>query len=151
MNKNLYRCSKCGSDNIQSYEAIYNGGKSAQTSRTDGISVGSDWSVGHATTSGNSITHLAKTCAPPVKEIYGGCGVFIFYLILAIVVGAALFAIQLIVASLIVIVFPLYKWAKKITGVNAERDVEFSKAYTQWKRSYYCHRCGNRFIINENS
>ena len=149
MSDNCFKFPACGSDNIQSYEAIYNGGRATQTSTTDGISVGSDWSVGHANTSGSSITHLAKTCAPPVKEIYGGCGVFIFYLFLAIVVGAALFAIQPIVASLIVIVFPLYKWAKKITSVNAERDAEFSKAYTQWKHSYYCHRCGNRFIIEE--
>ena len=145
-----YSCPKCGSDNIQSYETIYNSGRASHTSTTDGISVGNDWSVGHATTSGNSITNLAQTCAPPVKEIYRGYGVFSFYLFLAIVVGAALFPIHPI-ASVIGVCFPLYKWSKKITGVNAERDAEFTKTYKQWKHSYYCHRCGNRFIINNES
>ena len=148
MSDNCFKCPACGSDNIQSYEAIYNGGRATQTSTTDGISVGSDWSVGHANTSGSSITHLAKTCAPPVREVYRGYGVFSFYLFLAIVAGAALFAIHPI-ASVIVIVFPLYKWAKKVNRVNAERNLKFIKLYKQWQHFYYCHRCGNRFIIEE--
>ena len=145
---NNFRCPKCGSDNIQSYEVIYNSGRASHVSTTDGISVGSDFSVGHANTSGSSITHLAETCAPPVREIYHGYVTHIFYGILASVLGGIFFVIHPI-AAMIGFCFPMYKWVKRVKRVNAERNVEFSKAYKQWKRSYYCHRCGNRFIIDD--
>lgn len=147
MNKR-FSCPKCGSDNIQSYEVIYNSGRASHVSTTDGISVGSDFNVGHANTSGSSITHLAETCAPPVQEIYNGYFACILYGILASVLGAIFFAIHPI-AAVIGACFPIYKWGKRVKRVNAERNVEFAKARKQWKNSYYCHRCGNRFIIDD--
>lgn len=90
MSENIFKCPKCGSDNIQSYEVIYNSGRASHVSTTDGVSFGSDFSIGHATTSGNSVTHLAQTCALPAGEIYHGYGTFVFYGILASVLGAML-------------------------------------------------------------
>lgn len=148
MNGNRFKCPKCDSENIQSYETIYAGGRATQASTTDGISIGSDFSVGHANTSGSSITHLAQTCAPPVREIYRGYFACIFYGILASILGAIFFAIHPI-ASVIGVFVPLYKLAKRVKRVNAERYLEFAQSYKQWQHSYYCHRCGNRFIINE--
>lgn len=148
MSDNIFKCPKCGSDNIQSYEVIYNSGRASHVSTTDGVSFGSDFSVGHATTYGNSVTDLAQTCAPPTGEIYHGYVMFVFYGILSCVLGAIFFAIHPI-AAIIGICFPIYKWIKRVTRVNAERNVKLTKARKQWRRSYYCHRCGNRFIINE--
>jgi len=141
-----FKCPKCGAENIQSYEVIYNSGRASHTSTTDGVSVGSDWSVGRATTEGNSITNLAQTCAPPVREVYNGYGIFIIYGIFASVLGAMLFFIHP-AASVIGVCFPLYKWVKKVKRVNSENYSKYLQDYKQWQKLYYCSRCGNRFMI----
>lgn len=143
MSNKIFRCPKCGSDNIQSYEVIYNGGRATQTSTTDGISVGSDFSVGHANTSGSSITHLAETCAPPAMKSRFGCGCLSLIVVLAL--AAAL--IHPIVSVIVLIgLYMLYHSMNK--DVDNYNTIEFLKIYNDWKNSYYCHRCGNRFILN---
>lgn len=144
MSDNIFKCPKCGSDNIQSYEVIYNSGRASHVSTTDGVSFGSDFSVGHATTSGNSVTHLAQTCAPPVRKIYNGYIKITFYIVLSLFL-AMIHPIIGVVAFL----FLGFKWYSKSLDIRIALDTEFINAHEQWKHSYYCHKCGNRFIINE--
>lgn len=146
MNKNLYRCPKCGSDNIQSYEMIYNGGRASHESTTDGFSVGSDWSVGHATTSGNSVSHLAKTCAPPVKKEHFGCGCLPVIIVLSLL-AALIHPIAVPIVFIALSAF-LGSMNKDVDKYNA---TEYARLYREWKNSYLCHKCGNRFIINDES
>lgn len=141
-----FKCPKCGSENIQSYEVIYNGGRASQTSTTDGFSVGtSEVIVGHANTSGNSITHLAQTCAPPTMKEHFGCGC------LSVIVVLSFLAVLIHpIASIIVLVllYMLYRSMNK--DVDDYNNVDYPKIYKAWQNSYYCHRCGNRFIIETN-
>lgn len=137
-----FKCPQCGSDNVQSYKVLYESGQSTNISSTVGISVGSDWSVGRANTTGNSITNLAQTCAPPVRKVYNGLVRQSIYIIFGL-----FFLLIHPVALVIAEIFLMYKWYKRRKRINEENFREFARQNQKWLHSYYCHRCGHRFIL----
>ncbi len=142
MSNDRFKCPNCGSENIQNYEVIYTGGRSSNVSTTESVYVGSDFGVGHATTSGNSVSHLAQTCAPPAKQESYGCGCLLVIVVLSLV--SALFH-PIAAVIILIALFMLYRSMNK--DVEEYNTKEYPKLYNQWLHSYYCHRCGHRFII----
>ena len=143
MSDNRFRCPKCGSENIQSYEVIYTGGRSSHVSTTESVSAGTDFNIGHATTSGNSVSHLAQTCAPPVKQESHGCGCLLMIIVLAFVAAI----IHPVAAAVVLIaLFMLYRSMNK--DVEEYNTKKYPGLYNQWLNSYYCHRCGHRFVMH---
>lgn len=137
-----YKCPKCGSEDIQSYEAIYTGGKINHSSTTDSAFVGVESGIGRSSTTGITMSQLAQTCAPPVKNTYSGQVRMYVFLILS----GALGCIHPVI-GVIAFLFLGYRWYSRVSRINAEINTEFSKIYGEWQNTYYCHKCANRFII----
>ena len=137
-----FKCSKCGSENIQSYKVIYTGGQSNSFATTDSVSVGSDWSVGRANTEGKSISQLAQSCAPPKPKEEFGCFMYIFFWIISCF--TAVIHPYVVIPAIIFSTWLLRSINKDIETFNAN---EFPKIYDDWEHSYHCNRCGHRFIL----
>ena len=140
-------CPHCHSDNIQSFEMVYNNGVSTGTHSTVGMGfAGGKFGIGTATTNSVSVTNLSQSVAPPQKHSY----------VKAIGLGLlAVCVLQIVCQALIGKVFGgLISWvafAGMIYWVYKDvycwnRDV-YPKLLDEWYDSYLCLKCGYRFIL----
>lgn len=131
-------CPKCGSENIQSCQMIYQNGVSSGTYTTTN---------GNETTStrGTQITDLAASVAPPAKkdESTPLGSVFVCGILAAIFFFADHWIVAAILALLAAGAYETYTEA-----VNFNQKT-YPSLYDDWLNSYTCHRCGNRFIMRE--
>lgn len=130
------QCSKCGSDNTQRLEVIFDGGTQNidTSSKTAGAGFGGALGLGGAVTKtkGTSQTALAQKAAPPAKRPLQWViiGFLLGFLLLgngAIVVGVALLAITGFLG------YKAYQY-------NSQ---EWPGLYKHWKDCWMCHKCGD--------
>lgn len=132
-------CMKCGSDNCQRLEMVYESGTQQinTTSRTVGGGVaraGVGGGAAHTTTSGTSRSTLANKAAPPLKQ---GIGMFVIMMIIGIFMLAGGWVFKLLGIGLIG--FAIYS-IKNILSYNKD---EFPKKYNYWLNQWMCHKCGD--------
>jgi len=132
------QCPKCGSDNTQRLEVIFDGGtQSIKTkSNTTGAGFGGAFGVGGAvtSTSGTSQSTLAQKAAPPAKKslkwpifgILSGLGSFT-YGGFGILLGLILIGVSI-------------HFGLKVKRFNS---TEWPGLYQHWSESWMCHKCGN--------
>lgn len=153
-----YRCTKCGSDQIQSVPAVHSGGTSIIEGSS--VSTGVIWQGGAKLTpvmgSTNSLslqqTDLAKKLAPPKKrstdwsKLPATAGLYGFatlaLLVFALPVGALLAVYGIIW---------LVKYANEKSPSGIWNRNEWPKLMADWETSFYCNRCGAVFHPQEKS
>ena len=145
----VFQCPHCGSGDIQKCEMIYMNGTVNHSSTT---------TIGNyeSETSGQASTSLAQSVAPPTQKeehwiatavcgfitvmiVHGlwkdftspfGHGIHTGHLIAALIFGAFTWA--------------FYTMTQEATEYN---EKQFPLEYDEWKNSYVCFRCGNRFRL----
>lgn len=132
-------CLKCGSDNCQRLEVVYETGTQQinTTSRTVGGGVargGVGGGAAHTTTSGTSRSTLANKAAPPLKQ---GIGVFIIMIVIGVFMLAGGWVFKLLGIGLIG--FAIYLM-RKVLSYNKD---EFPTKYNYWLNQWMCHKCGD--------
>jgi predicted nucleic-acid-binding Zn-ribbon protein len=139
------QCPKCGSDNTQRFEVANQAGTHNTTST--GKSAGLGFSGGRvgvaggvSSTSGQTQTSLARTCAPPEKQKTRS----------SIFIGGIMVFVALYAASvhwyLSLIVLPLGVFALKANLAKVKfNSTEWPKLYKLWTESWICHKCGNAY------
>lgn len=151
--KQRYYCPRCGSGNIQKYSVIYENGviNHEFSSQINGYVEHEDYSrspiKGTSNTKGISMTNLASSVAPPKKSEYSppiGCILFGALIIHSKFKIFHHLATEMIVIAIILIVIGIIG----VIGTYSINNNEYPKQLYRWRRSYYCHRCGNRFIID---
>lgn len=128
-------CPKCGSDNIQSCQVIYqNGTISHSYTSTNGDDT--------VNTSGVESTSLAQSVAPPAqKETHWG-KMIIFG---AFAVFSVLDGILWLAAILGLIAAGFFQTSQEANEYN---EKQWPKEYKAWQHSYLCHRCGHYFQLD---
>ena len=130
------QCSRCGSDNTQRLEVIFDGGTQNidTSSKTAGAGFGGALGLGGAVTKtkGTSQTALAQKAAPPAKRplLWAIIGFVLGFLFLsngAIVVGLVLLAITGFLG------YKAYQY-------NSEK---WPGLYRHWEDCWMCQKCGN--------
>ena len=132
-------CLKCGSDNCQRLEVVYESGTQQinTTSRTVGGGVaraGVGGGAAHTTTSGTSRSTLANKAAPPVKQ---SIGMFVIMIVIGIFMLAGGWFLKLL--GIAVIGFAIYSM-RNVLSYNKD---EFPKKYNYWLNQWMCHKCGD--------
>lgn len=132
-------CLKCGSDNCQRLEVVYESGTQQinTTSRTVGGGVaraGVGGGAAHTTTSGTSRSTLANKAAPPLKQ---SIGMFVIMVVIGIFMLAGGWFLKLL--GIVLIGFAIYS-IRKILSYNKD---EFPKKYNYWLNQWMCHKCGD--------
>lgn len=132
-------CLKCGSDNCQRLEVIYESGTQQinTTSRTVGGGVargGVGGGAARTTTSGTSRSTLANKAAPPLKK---GMGIFIIMIVIGVLMLAGGWVFKLLGIGLVG--FAIYLM-RKVLGYNKD---EFPTKYNYWLNQWMCHKCGD--------
>lgn len=132
-------CQKCGSDNTQSLQIVYEGGTQDfnSESRSAGLgSLGGSLGLGGAVTktTGNTQSKLAQRAAPPAKKKkrWACVGILVGLLFLGKSFGALLIAVLVIGAS--------GYWLWNVLKFNRE---EWPALHQIWAESWICHKCGN--------
>ena len=137
------QCPKCGSDNCQRLEVVYEGGTQQinTTSRTSGVGITGGPSLGgamaHTSTTGTSQSTLARKAAPPQKKKIG-------LFVVMIVIGFIFMGLNSIIAKLIGLAvigyggYLIYKTSKYNKN-------EFPVNYNYWLNQWLCHKCGSIF------
>ena len=159
------QCEKCGSENVQRLEVVYESGTSFGSSTSSGSSStkgtgrasGSSYQTEHSGTSyGFSQSNLAASVAPPVK-----------YSVFVTLVTSVFQTFGLSMICLLIGAFVIYAggggfgWFFVIIGiiyflvgcVQTPRDVrnasklskEYPEQYKIWQESWICHKCGHVF------
>lgn len=128
-------CPKCGSDNIQSCQVIYqNGTISHSYTSTNGDNT--------VNTSGVESTSLAQSVAPPAqKETHWGKMIVIG----AFAVFSVLDGILWLAAILGLIAAGFFQTSQEANEYN---EKQWPKEYKAWQHSYLCHRCGHYFQLD---
>lgn len=134
-------CPKCGSDNCQRLEVVYDGGTQQinTTSRTAGGGIargGVGGGAAHTTTSGTSQSTLASKAAPPMKKGIGG---FIVMIVIGIFMLYGGWVLKLLGIGLIGYAIYLLK-----NTLDYNKN-EFPEKYNFWKSQWMCHKCGDFF------
>ena len=136
-----FQCPNCGSGDIQKCEMIYMQGTVNHSSTT---------SIGNyeSETIGQVSTSLAQSVAPPTqKETYWlamiVCGV------IAALVGESVLKHFHTGHFIVAIIAGLFTWAFYSMSQEASEynEKQYPIDYDNWKNSYICHRCGNKFIL----
>ena len=132
-------CLKCGSDNCQRLEVVYESGTQQinTTSRTVGGGVaraGVGGGAAHTTTSGTSRSTLANKAAPPLKQ---SIGMFVIMVVIGIFMLAGGWFLKLL--GIAVIGFAIYSM-RNVLSYNKD---EFPKKYNYWLNQWMCHKCGD--------
>ena len=132
-------CLKCGSDNCQRLEVVYESGTQQinTTSRTVGGGVaraGVGGGAAHTTTSGTSRSTLANKAAPPLKQ---SVGMFVIMVVIGIFMLAGGWFLKLL--GIAVIGFAIYSM-RNVLSYNKD---EFPKKYNYWLNQWMCHKCGD--------
>ena len=128
-------CPKCGSDNIQSCQVIYqNGTVSHSYTSTNGDNT--------VNTSGVESTSLAQSVAPPPQKEthWGGMVVAGAFAIFSLLDG-----ILWLAAILALVAAGLFQTSQEASDYNAK---QWKKEYYAWQHSYLCHRCGHYFQLD---
>lgn len=141
--ENVYECPNCHSDNIQRYEVAFQNGIADVNTTTVGAGFSGKLGIGAASTQGTQQSALSQSTAPPKKKGY--LSKFVLSTILAMVLAspiggdAATFVFFLIWGGLIyfLVYKKTYLWNKDV----------YPGLLEQWRHSYVCLRCGNRFIL----
>ena len=144
-----YRCPRCRSESIQSFEMAYRSG----TSRSSFSGAGYNFEVGSIDISGNSIqqTSLANLTSPPARPrpfLLGIIAVFVipFFsvmpLLVAYLTSSSKFALILLIdVVLITVVFV-------VCGLFAPAQwKKYRQRYTEWENFWICLRCGHTFSM----
>lgn len=159
-----YNCTKCGSGNTQKISAIVSSGTGHGHSTSNATTVGMvDGSLAVAGTRGSTNTtmktELAKKLAMPTRRteswifyglVFGGVfawigGAIVGFLGLMIF-NSAVGAISALVAG-VCIFFHCVKHYRESAKRNAQYNkIEYSGAKKQWNLGFYCHRCENIFV-----
>ena len=127
-------CPNCGSNDTQSCQVIFNAGTTSHSS------VARDDYGNEVKTSGSTSTNLAQMVAPPIqKDTHPILLVVLGFLALdSIAEGFFIIAGILAVATI-----GCYTSNKEANEYN---NNVYPKELKDWQNSYYCHRCGTRFI-----
>lgn len=132
-------CEKCGSDNVQRLEVVFDGGTSQinTNSRTGGVGLGrGGLSVGGANTktTGTSQTTLGAKAAPPAKKPYKWAiiSLIVGYLFCHGGVGSIVFGVLLIAAG------GYFIYAAVTYNKN-----QWPALYKHWQECWLCHKCGS--------
>ena len=141
-----FRCSQCGSEDIQKLSVVYETGTSIINTQTRGSStgigiarggIGVGTAVNSSRTRGTQTSELAKRAAPPPAKMAFG------WIVLGLVGGllfAAFGAIPLAVFALGLCGF-LFHLGNRYNGT------ELPPLRDAWAKSWLCHRCGTIFQI----
>lgn len=139
-------CSKCGSDNIQRLEVIYEHGTQdiSTSSKTVGVGVGGGGlgvGGGKTKTSGQSQSVMAQKSAPPTKK---KIGLFIFMILVGLTMTGALKENHMVglVGLAILALGGFLSYKTFIYNKN-----EFPSLYQTWLNAWMCNKCGNVFVI----
>jgi transcription elongation factor Elf1 len=128
-------CPKCGSDNIQSCQVIYqNGTISHSYTSTNGDNT--------VNTSGVESTSLAQSVAPPPKKDEPYMGV-----LGCLGVAVVFYWWGWPVASIICVLAAIGN-AISIKEAMDYNEKQWPKEYKAWQHSYLCHRCGHYFQLD---
>lgn len=131
--QSVFLCPNCQSENVQKCSIIYQSG----TTGSDSATVADKFV---AVTKGATMTNLARELAPPqMKPVYWGWTVF-FAILALLFLGEDKFLFFCSMAAC--------GWLLKN---NLEKknynDKIFPVEYNIWLHSYFCHRCGNIFVV----
>ena len=146
--RSKYSCPRCGSENTQKYSEIYLNGITHHSANAefDGYidhgNITSDIR-GNADLNGTSISRLAQSCAPPEEENSGGCAIIFFVLL------AAYFELHRYGYGLYIMIFFFVIGIVGAISDHQHNSTEYPKEMYWWRRSYYCHRCGHRFTVDD--
>lgn len=148
--KYKYACPRCGSDKTQSYELVYENGITETTSIDPKTG---DKKVKVA------LETLAKSCVPPKepKEMVYSSGSCLGCLVLIItILGGIYFGIIGVVIAIIISYIAYSKLYSEEKEEQAKAECEkknkllkqeYYKKYDEWTRSFFCMKCGNRYIV----
>jgi len=154
-------CERCGSDNIQRFSSIYEGGTSyTQTSGSSTVNTPTGFnSVGERTgltskvshsSSSVSQTNLAAQCSPPQKLSAMTHFVQTFALFIVVFLCAGmLFAVfgskNFIEGGFWVAICVSFLLASWYRMKRIKDEKEYPEKYRIWSGSWYCHKCGHTF------
>jgi hypothetical protein len=133
------QCPKCGSDNTQRLQVVYEHG--TQNISTTSSSVGGGLSgalgagVAHTTTEGTSQSTMAQKSAPPEKLNWG---VFLIILIIGIMIFSNSESIGWKLGSGLIVVGMGFL----IKNAFQFNKNEWPKLYQTWMESWICNKCG---------
>ena len=134
------QCVKCGSDNTQRLQVVYENGTSNTTSTSHTVGAGFSGALGvggaTTTTSGVSSSILAQKASPPSKASYKlPFGIAFIGFIMASQTRGFSFWVVLGVAMVAGGIYLGYKANRFNTEI-------WPKRLEQWSRSWVCHKCG---------
>lgn len=127
-------CPKCGSNETQSCQVIFNAGTTSHSS------VARDDYGNEVKTTGNTSTNLAQMVAPPAKKENHWIATIVTGILAAMGVPDGSF---IWIGFFGLIAFGLYQQSQEADKYNSE---VYPQEIKDWENSYYCHKCGNRFI-----
>lgn len=143
------QCPTCQSDQVQRLEVIYDSGTRNihATSHTTGFGLGSSVGAGGLRTSasGTEQTTLAAKLAPPAKKGSPAMMVIVTIGLSFVAFGVSLPRGEGFVGTtfaLIVAAIVLYLGIKRATSVSKFNNEQWPVLYRQWKKSWFCHKCG---------
>jgi hypothetical protein len=162
------QCPRCGEQDVYALSIVWGQGSSTTTGKTIGLGglaggilpsvTGGAFGAGGSISSSSHSTTLAKQCAPPTKKslgwpmaamIFGGLqllgSILMFAQLLAGYDGDA----DPAAAILGVIIGPLLMYFGYHYYVSAQKynESDYPKLLQEWRSSFICLRCGNRFEI----
>lgn len=132
------KCPKCGSEDCQRLEVVYQGGTQNINTTSNTGAVGFFGNVGGTVastkTTGISQSTLAQKSAPPQKEKFGA---FIIMMIIGFFMLGAVSILWKIIGLLLIIgggylIFKVITYNKN----------DFPKQYQYWLNQWLCHKCG---------
>ncbi len=160
-----YNCPSCNSENIQKASVLVSLGSNKMRATTVGVGGGSSGiNAGIGLTGGSITSELASKLSPPIKpqpaKLIAGWKYFTFPSIL-LFISAAVFSFFLFgdvadgLVALGLLVFSIYqgyfRWFPSWEQKQARQEEEYTRALTQWEKTYFCLRCGSSFEISRQS
>lgn len=132
------QCDKCGSDNTQRLEVVFENGTSNinTQSHSAGVGIGGSLGIGGITTktTGTSQTTLGVKASPPQKKSYKWPIISIVFGLIAWSAGdgAAVWGVVLIAAG------AYFTYTAAMYNKN-----KWPGLYKHWQECWLCHKCGN--------
>lgn len=144
-------CPSCKSDNIQAFPIAYENGTSHSSSASSAVGLGMSGGklgigVGSGTTHTTSMSLTAQKVAPPQKAT------LILY---AMVAAPGLLGMLFLFGGIDTGSFGMgvFGFAAMAFGVYVikqfqKKQAEYPLKYSQWQRSWLCHKCGGTFMLD---
>lgn len=146
-----HNCSKCGSENTQSFEMAYHGG----TNQNNFSGSGYSFHAGNVNVSGTSYNQssLAAITSPPKSPnpfLLAIILTFVIPIISFVPLVLAYFISPFKFALYIIIDIGLIVGAYVFCGIflSPPAWAKYKERTAQWNRSWICLRCGNMFYLN---